>query len=185
MLPSTQQRVQEAFNRMWNELARFIGRESLTHSEGVQLFRDRLKNLGISPAFFKETVAVDVLYPYFPNLTNFEEQLALIDTEEKFKAFLLAQPEPSPERVEKDLKWLKERLPLLRELMIARSRKLPHDPGGAPKKLSTIEEQQKVREEIKNLRGPGTKLVDIYARIARRHDVSASKIKQIWLDRPK
>lgn len=185
LLPSTQQRVQEVFNRLWRDLARFTGRESLTHSEGIQFLRDWLKGLGISPAFFKETVVAEVFHPYFPDLTNFEDQLALIDTEEKFRAHLLAQPEPPPEQVEKDLKWLKELIPRLRELMIARSKAIPHDPGGAPRKLATGEEKQKVRDEIRELRGPGTKLVDIYARVAQRHGVSASKIKQIWLDRPK
>jgi hypothetical protein len=35
------------------------------------------------------------------------------------------------------------------------------------------------------LREPGIKLGDIYARIAKRHGVSPSKIKQIWYKSPK
>lgn len=76
-------------------------------------------------------------------------------------------------------------LPYLRELFITQGKKLPHARGGAPRKLGTPQEQEKIRAEIKDLRGPGTKLTDIYARIAQRHGVSASKIKQIWLNRPK
>jgi hypothetical protein len=70
-------------------------------------------------------------------------------------------------------------------LLIKHAKELPHARGGAPKKLATRQEQEKIRQEIKDLRGPGTKLTAIYARIAQRHGVSASKIKQIWLDRPK
>jgi hypothetical protein len=103
LLPDTQKRVQTIVDRMWKDLARFVGRESLTHSEGIQLLREWVKSLGVPPTFLKETIAADVLHPYFPDLTNFEEQLALVDTDEKFQAILLAQPEPSPEQVEKDL----------------------------------------------------------------------------------
>jgi hypothetical protein len=108
-----------------------------------------------------------------------------VDTEEKLEAVLLSAPEPAPEKLEMGLKALDVALPYLRNLFIASAKKLPHARGGAPRKLGTPEEQKTIREEIKALRGPGTKLSDIYTRIAQRYGVSASKIKQIWLDRPK
>src|SRR5215472_8970221 len=74
---------------------------------------------------------------------------------------------------------------LHRELMTSRAKALPHDPGGAPRKFKTAEEKQMVRDEIRSLRGPGTRLTDLYARIAARHHVSPSTIKRIWNENPK
>lgn len=51
--------------------------------------------------------------------------------------------------------------------------------------LALLRNRKKIREEIKRLREPGIKIGDIYARIAERHGVSPSKIKQIWYKSPK
>jgi hypothetical protein len=133
--------------------------------------------MGVSPDFLQHTVVADVWHP-FPE--KFEEQLALVDTEGKFQTYLRTAPEPPPEQLEKFIERARGVLPRLRELMISRVKAIPHDPGGAPKKFKTAEEKQRVRDEIRSLRGPGTKLTDLYARIARRHGVSPSTIKRIW-----
>ena len=185
LLPTTQQRIQRQFDRLFKELGRFAGRESLTHSEAIQLFRELSKKMGVTKDFIKHSVVADVVHPYFPDLTNFEEQLGLGDTEEKFQAYLLAQPEPSPEQLEKRIEFIRGLFPRFRELMTSRAKALPHDRGGAPRKFKTAEEKQMVRDEIRSLRGPGTRLTDLYARIAARHHVSPSTIKRIWNENPK
>jgi hypothetical protein len=182
VLPTTQQRLQKEVDRLFHELGRFVGRESLTHTEGVQLVRDLMTKMGLSPDFLKHTVVVDVLHPHFPDLTDFDKKLALVDTKEKYETHLLAQPEPSPEQLEEGIKFIRSVLPRLRELMTSRVKALPHDPGGSPPKFKTAAQKQMVRDEIKSLRGPGTKLTDLYVRIATRHGVSPSTIKRIWND---
>ena len=76
-------------------------------------------------------------------------------------------------------------LPRVRELLASKAKEFPHARGGAPKKLSSAEDQEKIRAEIKALREPGVKLMDVFKRVAQRHEVSPSKIKQIWYRSPR
>lgn len=181
LLPSTQRRIVEALYRLCNDLAAPLERDSLTYAEFYSLvseFHDKIPwslSHAIAAGLFPANVPTDSAVP----------DLSSINTEEKLEAHLLSLPEPSPEALELALKVLAGALPYLRELFITQGKKLPHARGGAPRKLDTPQEQEKIRQEIKDLRGPGTKLADIYARIAQRYGVSASKIKQIWLGRPK
>ena len=110
---------------------------------------------------------------------------ALVDSQEKFEALLLNEPEPSPDQLEAFLKSIEKVLPKLRKLAIAKAKQLPHARGGAPRKLGSIEDQRKIIEEIKRLRGPGVKLADIFVRLAQKFGVSPSKIKQIWSKSPR
>jgi hypothetical protein len=109
-----------------------------------------------------------------------EPDLSRFDTEEKLAAFLASAPEPSPDELERILKLMRELLPQLRQQFVSAAKVLPHSRGGAPTKLQSMEVQKGIVEEIKALRGPGVKLQDLFRRVARRHSVSASKIKQIW-----
>ena len=160
-----------------------LGRDSLTYSEFVRLIADFREKIPWS--FVGELVAGMQPADAAKDSLSAPPDFSSIDTEEKLEAFFLSAPEPAPEKLEGYLKFIDGALPHLRNLFLTHGKKLPHARGGAPKKLGTPGEQEKVREEIKNLRGPTTKLTDIYSRIAQRHGVSASKIKQIWLHRPK
>lgn len=181
LLPSTQRRVTSAIYRACNDLAAPLGRDSLTYSEFARLITEHHDKI---PWSFARGIAAG-LFPANALKDSPDPDFSSVDTEEKLEAVLLSAPEPAPEKLEMGLKALDVALPYLRNLFIASAKKLPHARGGAPRKLGTPEEQKTIREEIKALRGPGTKLSDIYTRIAQRYGVSASKIKQIWLDRPK
>lgn len=186
LVPDTQRRIARAIYRLCNDLAGSIGRDSLTYAELIRLNTEHYDKipwsfvLELAAGLFPSSVVTDSA-----SEKQYLDFSLMLNTEEKFEAFLLSAPEPSPEALEKTLKAIDSALPHLRDLLIAQAKELPHARGGAPKKLGTAEEQNKIREEIKALRGPGTKLSDIYTRIAQRYGVSASKIKQIWLDRPK
>jgi hypothetical protein len=183
LLPSTQRKIAGAIYRLCNDLAAPLGRDSLTFAELSRFVTEHHERI---PWSFEEELATDLLPS--SGVTDSAVYLAVfssINTEEKLEVLLLNAPEPAPEKVEMYLKAIDGALPHLRKLFIAYAKQLPHARGGAPRKLGTPEEQEQVRQEIKDLRGPGTKLTAIYARIAQRHGVSASKIKQIWLDRPK
>jgi hypothetical protein len=181
--PTTQRRIAGAIYRVCNDLAASLERDSFTYTELGRFVTEHYENI---PWSFLEGLAGGLLPS--SEATDSAVYLAVfssINTEEKLEAFLLSAPEPAPEKLEMYLKLINHSLPYLRHLFITYGKKLPHDRGGAPRKLGTPEEQKKIREEIKALRGPGTTLTDIFARIAQRHGVSASKIKQVWLDRPK
>lgn len=180
LLPTTQRRIAGVIYRVFNELAAPLERDSLTYSEFVRLLTEHYDEI---PWSFVRGIAAGFLPA--SALKDFRPDFSLINTEEKLEAALLSAPEPTPEKLERALKAINGALPYLRGYLIAHAKKLPHARGGAPRKLGTTQEQKQIREEIKDLRGPETKLGDIYARIARRYGVSASKIKQIWLDRPK
>ena len=182
MLLATQQKILQAVSRMRSDVARALGRDSLTHAEVVQGFRESFGAHAIPFPFLFESVAAQVLQPHLPDLSgNVTEAFALVDTEEKLEYLLLNLPEPSPEELDEFLLFVNSRLPQLRTILLARVKAIPHDRGGAPRKLSSREDQQKIIEEIKKLRGPRVKLGDIFQRLAQRHGVSPSKIKQIWL----
>jgi hypothetical protein len=186
LVPDTERKIAGAIYRLCNDFARSIGRDSLTYAELVRLNTEHYETipwsfvLELAAGLFPSSVVTDSA-----SAKQYLDFSLILNTEEKFEALLLSAPEPSSEVLEKTLKAIDGALPHLRDLLIAQAKELPHARGGAPKKLGTAEEQNKIREEIKALRGPGTKLSDIYTRIAQRYGVSASKIKQIWLDRPK
>jgi len=80
------------------------------------------------------------------------------------------------------LKAINGALPFLRDLFITTGKKLPHARGGAPRKIGTFPGAEKYQRRNHSSASPGTKLTDIYTRLAQRYGVSPSKIKQIWLD---
>jgi hypothetical protein len=176
LLPSTQRKIAGALYRVCNDLAAPLGRDSLSYAEFVGLVTEHREKI---PWSFSEELAVG-LFP--PNVVTDSAvpDFSSVNTEEKLETLLLSAPEPSPEKLEMCLKAIAGALPYLRNLLITHGKELPHDRGGAPKKLSSFQEQEKIREEIRRLRGPGIKLQDIFKRIAQRNGVSASKIKQVW-----
>lgn len=181
MLPSTQQKITKALYRVCNDLAPALGRKSLSYSEFMRLVRNSF-GPGKMPWSFAQGIAASVLPSKITAAdTPSMDVLVLVDTEEKLEAALLSAPEPTAEYLEKALKFINNALPALRGWLSEEAKKLPHDRGGAPRKLASAEEEAKVVEEIKALRGPGKKLEDVFKRIALRHGVSPSKIKQIWL----
>jgi hypothetical protein len=177
LLPKTQKKITDAIYRVWADFAPLLRRESLTHTEGIQLLRQS----GLPISFILQTDAGKALFPEgTPAPETFQRRLALLDTEEKFEAFLLKQPEPSPDTLQKILTIINSVVPGMREQLSESVKQLPHDRGGRPKEIASTQQQQQVVEEIKASHGPGKKLKDIFTKVGRRHGVSASKIKQIW-----
>jgi hypothetical protein len=178
--PNTQKRIAEAVYRAWADLAPVLGREGLTHTEGIQL----LCQADLPISFILQTNVGKAIFPEgLVTAETSQNLLPSIDTEEKFEAFLLQQPEPSREKLRKILTMINGLLPRVRQLLAENVKQLPHDRGGRPEKISSTQEQQKIIEEIKKLREPGKLLKDIFVVVARRHGVSPSKIKQVWYSR--
>jgi hypothetical protein len=179
LLPNTQKKITEAVYRAWGDFAPILRRESLTHTEGIQLLRQS----GLPISFILQTDAGKALFPEgTPAPETFQQRLASLDTEAKFEAFLLQQPEPSQETLQKILTIINGVVPRVREQLAESVKQLPHDRGGRPREIASTQAQQQVVEEIKALRGPGKKLNDIFRKVGRRHGVSESKIKKVWYE---
>lgn len=178
MQPETQRKILELIYRACKDLSRPLGRDHLTYEELMglarQVYGGGLISWSIPLAMVRKTL------PPGASAIEREPDLSRFDTEEKLKVFLASAPEPSPEELERILKSMRDLLPQLRQQFASAAKDLPHSKGGAPKKLPSIDEQKGVVEEIKALRGPGMKLNDVFKRVAQRHGVSASKVKQIW-----
>ena len=175
MLPNTRKKITSAVYRAWADLAVILGRERLTHTEGMQLFQQ---------FFGHGDQGISFLLTLFPSgsvtAETVHKRLGALDTEEKLETFLSQEPEPSPAELKNILTMINALLPRLRAVLTDSVKQLPYDRGGRPEEISSTEDQQKVIEEIQKLRGPGKKLKDIFRVIAKRRDVSPSKIKQLW-----
>lgn len=178
MRPETQRKIRELIYRACNDLARPLGRDQLTYAELIglarQVYGSGLISWSIPLAMVRKTLPPGV------TASDREPDLSRFDTEEKLDALLASAPEPTPEELERILKVMTDLLPQFRQQLVSAAKVLPHGRGGAPKKLPSLDVQRGVVEEIKALRGPGVKLQDVFKRVAQRHSVGASKIKQIW-----
>ena len=137
------------------------------------------RRVKLPPSFLFRTVAVDVLPSFAEKLFSYE-YLAANDTEEKFEASLLKEPEPDVTQLETMLQEISQSLPRLGKRLAVNAKAFPHKRGGRPRMIGSLEAQRELRQEIKNLRGPGTRLEDLFKRMALKHGVSPSKIKQVW-----
>jgi hypothetical protein len=174
----TQRKIRELIYRACKDLAPLLGRDHLTYAELIgltrQVYESGMISWSIPLAMVKKTL------PPGATASDREPDLSRFDTEEKLDVILASAPEPTPQELEKILKFMGDLLPRLRQQLVSAAKVLPHRRGGAPAKLPSTDEQKQVVEEIKALRGPGVKLNDVFKRVAQRHSVSASKIKQIW-----
>lgn len=175
---TTQEQIKKAFSRMCNDLARVLGRKNLTYSQFVELAHE-YHDAGKMPLSLAQGIAASV----FPDHIKPNEApgLEFLIDQEKLDVAMANSPEPSPEALEGYLKMLNDAVPAFRRWLLEQAKELPHGHGGAPRKLKSAADQARIVEEIKALRGPGKKLEDVFKRVAQRHCVSASKIKQIWL----
>jgi hypothetical protein len=177
--PETQRKIRESIYRVCNELARLLGRDRLTYEELMAL-TGQIYGSGLISWAVPLSMVKKALPPNLPAVVR-EPDLSRLDTQEKLEAVLANAPEPTPEELDTIMNVFRDLLPQFRQQLVSAAKNLPHSRGGAPKKLPSLDEQKAVVDEIKALRGPGVKLGDVFRRVAQRHGVSPSKIKQIWL----
>ncbi len=182
--PKTQQKIIRTIYRACRDLARVFGRDSLSYSEMVELARHYFGPSGFSlSSFVSGTIAADVVPLEALALADRAPGfLSTYDTEEKLETFFIQQPEPNPEELDIYLELLDNALMKLGMKLQEKVKQFPRDHGGRPKQLSSPDERQKVIQDVKELRGPGKKLHEIFGHVGSRYGVSASKIKQIWQD---
>ena len=160
-------------------MGHILGRKNLTYSDGVRMFL-QYYGPGKTPiSAIWGSAAAEVLPTLAEKMFRYDF-LIENDTEAKFEAALLKEDEPDPVELEVLLKEIGNSLPRLGKTLTTRVKRFPHQRGGRPEKISSPEDQLRVIDEIKELRGPGSNLDDLFKRVGRRHGVSGAKIKQIW-----
>lgn len=122
------------------------------------------------------------LLPRADNREQFDQCLDRIDTEAKLKALLVSLNEPAGRERLLIFSALKHGLPIVRRFLIKTGKQLPVPRGGRPELLSDPDKQRSIREEIRRLRTPRSRLKEIFKEIAKREGVSPKKIRQVWLD---
>src|SRR5207302_4676039 len=99
----------------------------------------------------------------FPNVT-------ILVMYERFEHYLGILPEPTPQESNKLEAELKQMVYKLRNQVLATGKKFPHDPGGAPKKLSA-EQKKRASKLVGQLMGEGDTYAEAVANIAQRFQV--------------
>lgn len=173
---------------LFAELGNAFGYEACSYEQGMrtgQAFIREYGNKTLSAFLFD---LIGTLLPSgsadgSPKPENLELCIAAMATKEKSEALLLAMPEPDPRTLELILGAVITLLPNLRQVLVTFAKKLPHPPGGRPKKLSDPVKRRAIREEIGNLLASGVSLVHAQKRLASREAVGLSTIQRIWRER--
>lgn len=97
----------------------------------------------------------------------------------RFCKWLSAQAEPKPEQLKEVFSILDVVIPDVRKALI---NLMPASPGGRPRKFIDAAVRRKIVRDIKRLRGPSVRLVDIFGRLKGKYNLPVNRIKQIWLE---
>jgi len=179
-----QQEILKALNQMLTDLHDWLRGLGVSEAEIIPQYISIVRENGIM-AKVLSNLALNIIplsrrVPVKPE--TFDRELARIRSGE-FAAWLLSQPEPTPESLAELLDCFKNALPNLRQHLFQSAKLGPrHKRGGRPKELASPELRGEIREKIKNLRVSGSKLHDIFNRLARQHGVSTTAIKRIWAE---
>ena len=182
MKEETRQQISRAVKQMREDLSNWLLKLGIPEAELMTVFPSVISENGLASKLLiqKSVEMVPFSSEFPPQPRQFELALAFIKSEE-FEAWLLTAPEPTPEELEKILTVCRESLPNLRQNLLGTAKMGPrYRHGGRPKELPDPEQRRKVRDEIKSLRGPGTKLKDLFGRLAQKYQVSETTIKRIW-----
>jgi hypothetical protein len=181
----TQQLILNALNQAFSDLSAWMRSLGVPEERAVQFFGQVMAENGMFAGFL-HGVARNIL-PVSDTITVESSQVMpefARARSDEYATWLLAQPEPTKEELDRILKMLKGALPGLRQHLIGSAKVGPrHKRGGRPKEIDDPEEREKIREEIKSLRDPGVTLSSLDKRLARRYGVSPTAIKRIRLEK--
>jgi hypothetical protein len=148
--------------------------DAILREDGIAARLIVLSSAAVFPDSVRELVKPELVRP-----AAIEQEMARMRSG-GYGTWLLSQPEPTPEALEKWLKLLKSVAPNLRERYLQIGRLGPrHRRGGRPVELADPVLRGKIRNEIKMLRDPGMTFDKIYERLAAKYNVSPTTIKRI------
>lgn len=187
---ATRQEIIETASRVFGEACRALELEYHSYEHVIEVVRQTIRVYGnktISAALL-EWIAQIVPADY-RDVTiqpeNLEQYVSVIDTREKAEALLLTMDEPDHEQLEAILKFIKELLPGLRQVLLPFAKRLPHPAGGRPKVLIDPAKRQHIRDEIGLLLAKGVDLRYAQQRLADKERVGLRKIQDIWRENRK
>jgi hypothetical protein len=181
----THQKILKALDQMLADLSNWLRELGVSESDLMAVFAQLIQEDGIiSKLIVQKSVE---MVPFSNEMSlqpkQFVPTLRAVKSGE-FATQLLAQPEPTAEELGKILTILRDSLPNFRQSLLQSGKMGPrYRRGGRSKELPDPEQRRMIRDEIKNLRGPGIKLKDLFGRLASRHQTSPTTIKRIWYEK--
>lgn len=191
MTPETQKKILKAISQLFSELEDWLKRLYLPEGKIIEIYDLVLKENGMMAKIISSWIGF--VLPSSKNLSSAPE--TYLELLRKYKSgelatWLLDQPEPTPDELNKHLNELKNSLANFRQHLLFAAKGGPrHKRGGRPRELDDPKVRREICAKIKELRGPSTKLQDIFKKIARdyksshslhRETVSPATIKHIW-----
>lgn len=186
MTLKTQQKILKTLNHMLADLDHWLQGLGLSRDEIVSVYTAIAMEKGIAAGLLSAQVANVFPLAAHPGakLENGPEELRRFLSAE-YADWLLTQPEPEHEKLEEFLGQLKNAVPNLRQHYAHIVKVGPYPGrGGRPKLHDDPALREKIRAEIRDLRGPGRKLTDIFGRLALKYGSKPATMKRIWLDKP-
>lgn len=184
MTPENQQKILKAIHEVFAEVSNALECKDFGYEDGIRFIR-KYGNRTLSE------LLLDGMKKLLPSGSidellkpeSLEAYLTAMDTWEKAEAVLLAMPEPDPRALDLIVNTVSAALPSLRQIILPIAKRLPHPPGGRPKKLSDPLKRGAIRDEIGGLLANGVDLRDAQIRLKNREGVSLSTIQRIWRER--
>jgi len=177
--PETRKRILNTVSRVFSEVGKALGSESVDYEEGIRVIQNHGGRTVLELIY-------EILERTAPEISR-EQRLApemlpafldAMDTREKAEAVLSGFPEPDSQKLETILTEVSLFLPSVRRFLLPFAKKLRPPPGGAPRKIPESEEPN-VRAEVAQLFNDGYELRDAKAIVARRRKVSLSTIQRV------
>lgn len=182
MTEETQQKILKAVNQMQADLSAWLKSLGASEADMAARYDAIIRENGLASQLLLSAALRHIPYSDGVEISPEIRQHALPwIRSEQFPDWLLSEPEPTKEDLNKFLAICKESLPNLRKHFLSHGKLGPRNRrGGRKKELPDPEERRRIRETIKSLRGPGVKLADIFERLAQKHHVSPTTIKRVW-----
>ena len=170
MNPETQQKILKVIAQLFTELDYWLNKLGLSKAQMIQIYASVLKENGMMAKFVTDltTSVLPVSVKFAVTPTTIIDELRRAESGE-FAAWLLLQPQPPADELNELLKGMKDALANLRLHFSQVVKGGPRRRRGRRRNLDDPALREQIRAEINKLRKPGTKLVDIYARLALRY----------------
>jgi hypothetical protein len=183
----TEQKILDTLDRLVAAIAEAVGSNTTSFVDAIQLMKPKIQEYG------NKTLTTLLLEWTGKLLPAWDDDLPLmpedvvahvesIDTREKLEAVLRQMPEPDPEKLDATLLVLRRILPAVRQVLLPFAKRLPHPPGGRPRKLADRAKRQSLRDEIGLLLASGVELRVAEKRLADREGVGVTTIRTIWYE---
>jgi hypothetical protein len=180
----TQQRLVNALDQSLSDLDAWIKKLGLSQKQVVPIYEEAVREGGMLSTFLAgigcSTLSLSA--ERAPKLQSFENAVRWIRSDE-FAIQLREATEPSEDKVAELEAACKDAVPTLRKRWVYATKRGPQlRRGGRRKELTDPKVRQVICDEIKQRRGPGSKLAVLFKSVARKYKVSDTTIKRIWLE---